>query len=589
MSAQYDQNPERRASNSKTPSESRADLSRGQLTTAPNSLDLARWLPPKSGIVPRIRIGSRWVSILWALPFCAALLIAAVPIAQELRTLPAVQAFIQAYPGDVDVAVLSGFPLWVRLSHFFNLFLIFFIIRSGIQILADHPRVYWNRNCVPGSEWFRFQHEVPLDRMWTSKDDSVEVPRWLGLPGVRHTVGLARKWHFFVDLLWLANGLIFYVMLFSTDQWRRLVPASWSVFPQALSAAIQYASLDFPANHGWTRFNGLQQLAYFITVFVAPLLALITGLMQSPAISNKIGWVGRTFHRQIGRTIHFFVLCWFVLFIASHVTMVFVTGLRMNLNHMFRGSDTPGYGGLWVFCVAMLFVAAAWLLASPLTLKHARWIQRAGEDTGGWLKGLGELWNPTNQFPEKDISSYFWANGTMPVSEEYAALAGRNFADYALRIGGLVEKPSVFSYSELKAMPRQEQITEHFCIQGWSGVAKWGGVPMRRLLELVKPRPEARYAVFYSFADGAEGGRYYDAHRLENMLHTLTILAYEMNGEPLSVVHGAPLRLRVENELGFKMVKWIESIEFVEDFRHLGAGCGGYNEDHEFYGYREPI
>jgi DMSO/TMAO reductase YedYZ molybdopterin-dependent catalytic subunit len=138
-------------------------------------------------------------------------------------------------------------------------------------------------------------------------------------------------------------------------------------------------------------------------------------------------------------------------------------------------------------------------------------------------------------------------------------------------------------------MPKQEQITTHFCIQGWSGVAKWGGVPMRRILELVRPTSDARYAVFYSLADGSDVGRYYDVHQISNMRHELTILAYEMNGAPLSVLHGAPLRLRCENELGFKMVKWIAAIEFVHDFADLGAGQGGYNEDHEFYGYRMPI
>src|SRR6476620_10912199 len=104
-------------------------------------------------------------------------------------------------------------------------------------------------------------------------------------------------------------------------------------------------------------------------------------------------------------------------------------------------------------------------------------------------------------------------------------------------------------------MPKQEQITTHFCIQGWSGVAKWGGVPMRHVLELVRPTSEARCAVFYSLADGADGGRYYDVHELFNMRHQLTILAYDMNGAPLTLPHVAPLRLRCENELGFKMVK----------------------------------
>jgi DMSO/TMAO reductase YedYZ molybdopterin-dependent catalytic subunit len=112
---------------------------------------------------------------------------------------------------------------------------------------------------------------------------------------------------------------------------------------------------------------------------------------------------------------------------------------------------------------------------------------------------------------------------------------------------------------------------------------------MRDILDLVKPSPKAHYVVFYSYGEGTEGGRYYDAHKIEHMRHDLTILAYEMNGEPLNELHGAPLRLRNGLELGFKQVKWIQAIEFVESFADLGAGQGGYNEDHEFYGYRMPI
>ena len=112
---------------------------------------------------------------------------------------------------------------------------------------------------------------------------------------------------------------------------------------------------------------------------------------------------------------------------------------------------------------------------------------------------------------------------------------------------------------------------------------------MRHLLDLIEPDAKARFAVFYSFGEGGHGGTYYDAHKMDNMKHEQTILAYEMNGEPLKVLYGAPLRLRCENELGFKMVKWIKAIEFVEDFAPIGSGQGGYNEDHEFYGYRMPI
>jgi sulfoxide reductase catalytic subunit YedY len=561
------------------------------LTHADDRIRLTEWLPPQWGEMPRIRFRKRWYNVLWIIPLGTVGLIISIALVQDLRqNNPAVQQFIARYPGiSAAPRYYNGFPAWLRWQHFFNLFLIFLMIRAGIQILADHPRLYWNRDCTPGTEWFRFQHEVPRDRIWTSKDDSVTLPGWFGIPGIRHSIGLARWWHFSCDLLWVLNGAIFYVLLFTTYQWQRIVPQTWAVFPNALSTAIQYASLNFPADHGWIRYNGVQLLSYFITVFIAAPLAIITGLMQAPAISNRLGWFGKVFHRQAARSIHFLVLCWFVFFIFIHVTMIFITGLRQNLNHMFAGVNGNGPEGFVIFCIAMLVVIVVWFAASPFTLRHARLVQKTGEFMVGWLKGFTEWWEPNSQYGEKDISPHFWPNGTMPNSEEFNALVKNGFANYSLRVDGLVENPREFSFAELKALPKQEQITEHFCIQGWSGVAKWGGVPMRDILEIVKPRPEARYAVFYSFSEGSAGGGYYDAHKIDNMRHHLTILAYEMNGKPVSVLHGAPLRLRCENELGFKMVKWIEAIEFVRDFAHLGAGQGGYNEDHEFYGYRMPI
>jgi sulfoxide reductase catalytic subunit YedY len=561
------------------------------LSVADDRIRLSHWLPPRQGIVPQVRIGKRWYSTLWALPIGAALLLVIVAACQSLREFDGIEAFITIYPGVPHAApsVEAGFPWWLRLQHFVNMLFMMFIIRAGIQILADHPRLYWSRDCTPGTEWFRFQHPVPMDRVWTAKDDAVTLPAWLGIPGLRHTIGLARWWHFSVNGLWVLNGVVFYALLFSSEQWRRIVPLTWEVFPNALSTAIQYGSLDFPVDQGWTRYNGLQQLTYFITVFVAAPVSIVTGLMQGPAISNKLGWFGRLLNRQAARSIHFISFGWFVIFIVAHGAMVFATGLRQNTNHMFAGVHDASWSGFALFLPAMIVLTVAWLWASPFTINNARLVQRVGRFMVGWLKGLAEWWDPRSQLTEKDISPHFWPNGTMPSSQEYEALLAGGFAAYRLRIGGLVERPLELSLAELRALPRQEQITTHFCIQGWSGVAKWGGVPIKRILDLVDPKPEARYAVFYSLADGGDGGRYYDVHKLSNMRHDLTILAYDMNGASLSVLHGAPLRLRCENELGFKMVKWIAAIEFVSDFADLGAGQGGYNEDHEFFGYRMPI
>jgi methionine sulfoxide reductase catalytic subunit len=133
-------------------------------------------------------------------------------------------------------------------------------------------------------------------------------------------------------------------------------------------------------------------------------------------------------------------------------------------------------------------------------------------------------------------------------------------------------------------MGEKTQITLHHCIQGWSGIAEWGGLPLEELLKLVRPMANARAVVFYSFGEGGEGGEFYDNLSKENALHQQTLLAYEMNFKPLGELHGAPLRLRVENQLGFKMVKWIRAIEFVGSIRFVGQGEGGYNEDHEYFG-----
>lgn len=565
-----------------------------RLSSASDSIDLDEWnkhIPPRQPRVPQIRIGRHWFNILWIVPVAAIGLLILIAFAQALRDLPMVQGFIQRYPGVAAAQPgVTGFPFWVRLQHFFNMVFIYFIIRAGVQILADHPRLYWNRDCTPGTEWFRFSHPVPTYRMWTAKDDSVTLPGWLGIPGLRHSVGLARWWHFTFDSLWALNGIVFFVLLFATDQWQRIVPLTWDVLPNALSMVIQYASLSFPSPASWLRFNSLQQLIYFFTFFIVAPVQVVTGLMQGPAFSNRLGWFGRVINRQVARSLHFIGLSWFVFFIAVHGIFVLIAGFRQNTNSMFAGVESEQWVGLPAFLAAMAIIVVLWLWATPFTIKHARLVQSTGRLVVGGLKRLAERWDVTSELDEKAISPHFWPNHhRLPDSPEYAAMLANEFAGYRIRIGGLVEYPREFSLDDLKAMPKQTQVTTHFCIQGWSGVGKWGGVRMTHLLELVGPKPEAKFAVFYSMSYGDDDGRYYEAIEIGAMWHKLTMLAYEMNGEPLRVMHGAPLRLRCENELGFKQVKWIEAIEFVHDFKDLGAGQGGYNDDHEFYGYRMPL
>jgi methionine sulfoxide reductase catalytic subunit len=570
---------------------------RSQLTRGEDVVDPGTWagsVPLASGIAPRVRVGrDRWFNLLWLLPIGFLVLISAVAAAKGLRGIPSVQRFIARYPGTVESASAkqgAGLPIWVDLQHFFNLFLMIFVIRSGLQILSDHPRLYWTRHSTPGRDWFRIQKPVPTDPLWTAKQDSISLPGQVGLPGIRHSIGLARWWHLGTDVLWLLNGLVFYVLLFSTSHWRHLVPTSWSVFPSALSVLIQYLSLNWPTEHGWVAYNGLQLIAYFITVFVAAPLALITGLGMSPALSTRFKRISKLFSIQFARSLHFLVLAWFLLFIVLHVTFVFTTGLLRNLNHAYAAQNTDSWLGFFIFAASMVVVVVGWVAATPFTLRHPRVVQRIGFALIGPVQRLFEHVDATpGEYTEKDISPYFWHNGQYPDSDEYRALREGSFAEYRLRVDGLVESPVDLDLAQLRALPRHEQITQHFCIQGWSGVAKWGGVSMQTILDLVKPQPEARWVVFYSLGDGPDGGTYYDAHPIEQMGYHLTMLAYDMNDEPLSFGHGAPLRLRNETQLGFKQVKWIKGIEFIANYSEIGGGYGGYNQDHEFVGYRQSI
>ena len=569
---------------------------RDELVKKPEDIVDHTWaggVPAQYGVAPRVRIGSsKWFNLLWLIPIGLLMLIIGVAVAKGIRPLPAVSDFIDRYPGasalPEDTPV--GFPAWLAWQHFLNAFFLIFIIRSGATILADHPRLYWTRHSTPGKDWFRVQKPVPTDPLYTAKMDSITLPDGVGLPGRRHSIGLARWWHLGVDTLWLLNGIVFFVLIFATGQWKRLVPTSWDVFPNALSVAIQYLSLDWPLDNGWVNYNGLQLIAYFVTVFIAAPAALITGLGMSPALSTKFKRISSMFSIQVARSLHFFVLCWFIMFIVVHITLVFMTGALANLNHMYGGRDEESWVGFWVFAVSLVVMIVAWVAATPLTYRFPRKVQQVGYKLIGPAQRLFEhLDSKPGQYTEKDISPYFWHNGKYPETPEYEALRADDFKDYKLRVNGLVENPVELDLAQLRALPYHEQITQHFCIQGWSGVAKWSGVQMQSILDVVKPKPEAKWVIFYSYALGPDGGIYYDAQPIEQMSYELTMLAYEMNDEDLSFGHGAPLRLRNEVQLGFKLVKWIKGIEFVEHFSEVGGGHGGYNNDHEFFGYRQSI
>ncbi len=487
-----------------------------------------------------------------------------------------------------------GFPAWLRITHYVNFLFLVLLVRSGLQILMDHPRLYWNVHCTPGTEWLRLTPvEVPKDRVWTAKDDSRYLSPWIGLPGYRHTVGMARHWHFLSVLFWVGNGLIFVVLLFGTGQWRRLVPASWQIVPDAWAVFVHYATFHLPPEpNGFYHYNALQQLAYFWVVFVLAPLAMLTGPSMSPAFTARFTWYPKVpGNRQVGRSFHFLVMCAFVVFTIGHVTMVVITGFARNMNHIVVGTDGPNSVGLYLGLAGVGVVVLLNGLANWAAWRHPRAVQQAAKATvSPVMELLLDRSAPVAEFRREDISPFFWINGAMPTRDEWKTLAANGFEGYRLRVYGLVENPVELSLDDLRTMSEKTQITLHHCIQGWSGIAEWGGLPLAALIDLVRPRPEAKAVVFYSFGDGVDlgtgvvGGQYYDSLSLENASNPQTLLAYEMNYQPLTHQHGAPLRLRVENQLGFKMVKWIQSIEFVESTKSINQGEGGYAEDHEYFG-----
>ena len=238
-------------------------------------------------------------------------------------------------------------------------------------------------------------------------------------------------------------------------------------------------------------------------------------------------------------------------------------------------------------------VGALWLAACDKLNANPK-VQSTLAKAEGWSLGAQRaLMTRTalaTEFTEADISKDFRANGSIsPGDPEYRALLQEGFADWRLVVDGLVAQPLSLGLADLRALPARTQITRHDCVEGWSSIGKWTGARLGPLLDKAGLKPEARFIVLHC-ADSLEetldgSGRYYESIDLIDAYHPQTILAYAMNGRTLPVAHGAPLRLRVERQLGYKQAKYIMRVEAVADLAHLGRGKGGFWEDRGYAWY----
>ena len=271
-------------------------------------------------------VGKRWLP--WALG--ALLLLAAAVIGSRwyVGTVSGAE-FIARYDGlqPLPDNAPVGLPAWLNWAHFFNMFLMALIVKTGLDVRREkRPAAYWQPK---------------------QGGKKISVTLWL---------------HQVLDIAWVALGAVFFVLLFTTGQWMRIVPTSWDVFPNAVSAGLQYLALDWPEEHGWVFYNALQELAYFATVFIAAPLSIASGFRMSGMWPSSwkavpVSWA---------RAVHFPTMIYFVAFVAIHVFLVLTTGARGNLNAMFAArDDASGWLGLILFLLAVAVTAAGWWAARP--------------------------------------------------------------------------------------------------------------------------------------------------------------------------------------------------------------------------------
>jgi DMSO/TMAO reductase YedYZ molybdopterin-dependent catalytic subunit/thiosulfate reductase cytochrome b subunit len=492
-------------------------------------------------------------------------------------------------------------PLLVVVTHWLNVLFLLLMARSGLEILSAFPKLYARDDCRPGREWARFSAKTfgaDSRRTWTSEDEEESWSPVIALPG-RSNLGLGRHWHFGTVPFWVLTGAVYLVFVLVSGWWRYLVPTHWSIVPESIRAVGTYLHFDFPDPLPGEPYEPAQKLSYFLVVFLLAPFQIATGAAMSPAVLARFPWYGRLFGgKQGARSLHFLGLVAFAVFVLVHTVMVCLHGFGKEITTITLGSEdadrTVGLAvGLSVIAAVLLVNA----VATVASLRRPRGAQRLlGRVVGPLEQALTRGSRSRQHRRRRSISTYFRVNGYPPADPGYDALVAEGFAGYRLAVGGLVEQPVSLSLDELRALGTTSQTTEHNCIQGWTATAEWTGVPLSTVVERVRPCPEARFAVFYAMDDKGvtdehpdRHGHYYGSLPLDVALDPQTILAVGMNGVPLPVEHGAPVRLRAETQLGYTMVKWLRGVEFVRDLDGIGQGQGGWRQDFQHYARQAGI
>lgn len=491
-----------------------------------------------------------------------------------------------------------GFPWWLQVTHFLNFLFIGLLIRSGWEILASHPRLYWRNDCGPGTEWLKFtKDKVPHEiGAFTARDDQRTLHPLISLrdgprsasagPGTASSRPCGSS-----------TGSSTSRCSSRPDSGAASSRRPGTSSPEAWESLKIYAGFGVPSIEHFQPYDALQMLMYSFIVFVVAPLMIATGPVMSPAVIGQYPWYPKLFGgRQAARSVHFIGMSIFTVFLVMHVALVLAVHPEHNLVHMMMGQDyEPALVGQAVtrLIIGVVVVVAIWLAASYLSLVDVRRSQRV---LYGLQKPVKKLilnrmvsrQRSKQVYTEDDISPFHWVNTRPPdenQSPEWLALRANDFRDFRLEVGGLVAEPKSFSIEELQEIHAQDQITMHTCMQGWTGIAKWSGIRLKVLLDQVEALDDANYVMIESFGtaqhmhDGRPVEPYYTCLTKDMAFEDETILAWGMNGQPLPDMYGAPLRLRTESMHGYKMVKWVRSVSWIKDYREVGDGMGGTRED----------